>query len=83
MDRDKDPGGFAAGREDNVGDVAGRDARVAEFAFEHGADLFAEGVGDTVAVVRSGSLFGHRSELLRIPDSDGPAAFGVAAAPAV
>ena len=60
MDGDEDAGGFAAGGEDDIGDVAGRDARVGELAFEHGADLFGEGVGDSVAVVGSGSVLGHK-----------------------
>lgn len=59
VDGDKDAGGFAAGGENDVGDVAGGDAWVAEFAFQHGADLFGEGVGDTVAMVISCSMFRH------------------------
>ena len=69
MDSDEDAGGFAAGGKDNVGDVAGCDAGIGEFAFEHCADLFGEGVGDSVAVVRSGSLLRHmflQGERLRI-----------------
>ncbi len=71
VDGDEDAGGLAAGCEDDIGDVAGCDAWVGEFAFEHCADLFGEGVGDSVAVVRSGSLLGHIAfywgERLRIP----------------
>lgn len=59
VDGDEDAGGFAAGREDDIGDVAGSDAWIGEFAFEHCANLFGEGVGDSVAVIRSGSLLGH------------------------
>ncbi len=59
VDGDEDAGGFAAGGEDDIGDVAGSDAGVGEFAFEHGADLFGKGIGDSVAVVGSGSLLGH------------------------
>ena len=58
-DGDEDAAGFAAGREDDVGDVAGGDARVGEFAFEHGGDLFGEGADDSVAVMVSCSLFRH------------------------
>src|SRR3981189_2133161 len=60
VDGYEDAGGFSAGREDNVGDVAGGDARVGELAFEHGSDLFGKGVGDSVAVVGSGSVLGHK-----------------------
>ena len=59
VDRDEDAGGLAAGGEDDLGDVTGGDAGVGEFSFEHGSDLFGEGVGDAVTVVRSGSLLGH------------------------
>ena len=59
VDGDEDAGGFAARREDDVGDVAGCDAGIGQLAFEHGSDLFGEGVGDSVAVVGSGSLLGH------------------------
>ena len=72
VDGDEDADGFAAGCEDYISDIAGSDARVGEFAFEHCSDLFGEGVGDSVAVVRSSSLFGHIafycSERLRIPN---------------
>ncbi len=59
VDGDEDAGGFAAGREDDVGDIAGGDAWIGELAFEHGADLLREGAGDAVAVVVSGAMFGH------------------------
>jgi hypothetical protein len=58
-DGDEDTGGFSSGSQDDVGDVAGGDARVGEFSFEHGADLFGEGIGDSVAMVGSGSLLRH------------------------
>src|SRR5437764_12571324 len=60
LDRDVDAGGFAAGSEHNVGDVAGSDAWVGELAFQHGSGFFRKGVGDSVAVVSSGSLLGHK-----------------------
>jgi hypothetical protein len=72
VDGDEDAGGFAAGREDDIGDIAGSDAWVGEFPFKHCADLFGEGVGDSVAVIRSSSLLRHIAfycgERLRIPN---------------
>ena len=59
MDSDENAGGFATGGADDIGDVAWRDSRVRQLAFEHGADLFGEGIGDSVAMIRSGSLLGH------------------------
>ena len=59
VDGDEDASGFAAGCKDDIGDIAGSDAWVGEFAFEHCANLFREGVGDSVAVIRSCSLLGH------------------------
>ena len=68
MDSDKYAGGFTAWRKDDVGDIAGGDTRIGEFSFQHRADLFGEGVGDSVAVIRSSSLLGHKflGERLRI-----------------
>ena len=59
VDGYEDAGGFAAGCEDDFGDVAGGDSWIGEFSFKHGSDLFGEGVGDTVAMVGSGALLGH------------------------
>src|ERR1700761_7299024 len=59
VDGHEDAGGFAAGCEHDLGDVAGGDAWIREFSFEHGSDLLGEGVGDTVAMVGSGALLGH------------------------
>ena len=44
---DKHSAAFATWSEDDLGDVAGCDARVGEFALQHGGDLFGEGVDDT------------------------------------
>ena len=59
MDGYEDACGLAAGCSHDLGDVAGSDAWVGEFSFEHGSDLLGEGVGDTVAMVGSGALLGH------------------------
>jgi hypothetical protein len=40
MDSDKDAGRFAARREDDVGNVTRRDARIGELSFKHGTNLF-------------------------------------------
>lgn len=73
VDGDEDAGGFAAWCEDYVRYIAWSDAWIGEFAFEHGTYFFREGIGDSVAVVRSGSLLGHRfsysGKRLRIPKS--------------
>ena len=56
---DEDARRLAARGEDDIGDVAGRDPWIGEFAFQHGADLLREGAGDSFAVMVSGSVFGH------------------------
>src|SRR5580698_9809252 len=57
---DEDTGALAAWREHNLGDVAWRDARVREFALQHGGNLLAEGAGDPITVMLSCSLLWHR-----------------------
>lgn len=59
VDGDEDARGFAAGRKNDIGDIAGSDAWIGEFAFKHCANLFGEGIGDSVTVIRSSSLLGH------------------------
>jgi hypothetical protein len=65
VDRDEDTGALSARSEHNIGNVAGSDARVGEFAFEHCTNLFGEGAGDSIAVIGSGSLFRHRAAFMQ------------------
>src|SRR5665213_3502116 len=66
---DEDATGFPAGREYRLRDIARRNPRVGEFAFEHGCDLLRKGADDAIAVMVSCSLFGHWRSALRVTKS--------------
>ncbi len=65
MDGNEDACRFAAGVEDDIGDVAGGQCVGSEsLAFKHGSDFFGEGVGDSIAMVGSGSVLWHRGSIM-------------------
>src|SRR5581483_6025760 len=59
---DEDATALATGSKDHLRDMTGSDARVRQLAFQHRGDLLGEGAGDSVTMVLSGSLLGHKGD---------------------